>query len=67
MSARYNRVTGGKRKLVEASVVSALLTLNKVHKEDTEAVSECTDSFADTDFDECTHCDDSVNFEDVWQ
>ena len=62
MSARYDRVAGRKRKRDEASVVSALLTLNKVHKGDIEAVSECTDSLADTD---CSYCDDSVNLEDV--
>ena len=31
----------------DSSVLSALLTLNKVHKEYDEAVSECTDSLAD--------------------
>ena len=43
--------------------MSALLTLNKVHKGDIEAVSECTDSFGNTDFDGCSYCDDSVNLE----
>ena len=63
MSARYDRVAGRKRKRDEESVVSALLTLNKVHKGDIEAVSECTDSLADTDLDDCSYCDDSVNLE----
>ena len=60
MSARYDRVAGRKRKRDEESVVSALLTLNK---EDIEAVSECTDSLADTDLDDCSYCDDSVNLD----
>ena len=43
--------------------MSALLTLNKIHKGDIEAVSECTDSLADSDLDDCSYCDDSVNLE----
>jgi hypothetical protein len=46
--AEDNRVAGRKWQRDESSVVSALLTLNKVHKEYDEAVSECTDSLADT-------------------
>ena len=43
--------------------MSALLTLNKVHKGDIEAAIECTDSLPDTDLDDCSYCDDSVNLE----
>ena len=46
--AEDNRVAGRKWQRDESSVVSALLTLNKVHKEYDEAVSERTDSLADT-------------------
>ena len=43
-----NRIAGRKWQRDESSCVSALLTLNKVHKEYDEAVSECTDSLTDT-------------------
>ena len=46
--AEDNRVAGRKWQWDESSVVSALLTINKVHKEYDEAVSGCTDILADT-------------------
>ena len=61
MSAQYDRVAGRKRKRDEASVVSALLTINTVKKGDIEAVREYTNSLAATDLDDCT----CVNLEDV--
>ena len=48
MEEEDNRVAGRKRQRDESSVMSALLSLNKVRKEYEEAIGECTDSLADT-------------------